>query len=337
MGSDVAEDEGIAMTRPRRLAAIDIGTVTTRLLVADVGDDGLREIERSTDITHLGEDLTATGRLKPEAMRRVADVVSRYADEMRRLGVERYTAMATSASRDAGNGGEFAALLCEVGVEPSIIAGSREAELAFLGATAEREGDGLLVVDCGGGSTELVLGDARVVDGERVARIEAARSIDVGSRRMTELFLKSDPPTRAQLDEARAWAVGEMRGYFDRLDERPRVMIGLAGTATSLAAVRLGLDPYDPAVVHGYVLSGSDLADLLETLAAMPLDTRKAVVGLHPGRAGVIVAGTLIFETVMALAGLDSMVVSEHDILYGILLDTYRDLREVTDETREEA
>ncbi len=317
------------MSDTRRLAAIDIGTVTTRLLVADVSPGGIAEVERSTDITHLGEGLTATARLAPGAMQRVADLVGGYCRTMERLGVERHVAMATSASRDAENSDEFRALLARHGIEPQIIAGSREAELAFLGATAEREGEGLLVVDCGGGSTELVLGDVAIDDGgSRKARIEAARSIDVGSRRMTELFLRSDPPTYTELEEARAWAAGELRGYFDRLDERPRQMLGLAGTATSLVAIKLGLEHYDASLVHNAVLSGSDLADLLETLAGLPLERRKEVVGLHPGRASVIVAGTLIFETVMALAGLDSMVVSEHDILYGILLDTYHDLQE---------
>ena len=158
--------------------------------------------------------------------------------------------------------------------------------------------------------------------------IEAARSVDVGSRRMTEMFLIGDPPTRTELEQARTWATAELRGYFDRLDERPREMIGLAGTATSLAAIQLGLTEYDPDRVHGHVLSGSDLSELLEMLADLPLARRKEVVGLHPERAGVIVAGALIFETILALAGLDRMGVSEHDVLYGILLDTYRDLQE---------
>ncbi len=316
------------MTTTRRLAAIDIGTVTTRLLVADVSDSGIVEVARSTDITHLGEGLTASGRLAPDAMQRVADVIGRYAATMRELGVERFTALATSASRDAKNGVEFRMLLARHGVTPEIIAGSREAELAFLGATSALAGEGLLVVDCGGGSTELVLGDVAIDDGVRESRIIASRSIDVGSRRMTEMFLHSDPPTRAQLDEARAWATEELRGYFDALRTRPRTMVGLAGTATSLAAIQLGLTVYDPERVHGYRLSGPDLAEALDLLASLPLEKRKLVVGLHPERAGVIVAGTLIFETVLALAGVDSMLVSEHDILYGILLDTYRDLRE---------
>jgi exopolyphosphatase/guanosine-5'-triphosphate,3'-diphosphate pyrophosphatase len=315
------------MGEGRRLAAIDIGTVTTRLLVADVDGDGVRaEVARSTDITHLGEGLGASGLLADGAMDRVADVIARYVEMMRELGVETYTAMATSASRDAGNGDVFAARLAALGVELAIIEGDTEARLAFLGATAEREpGEGILVVDCGGGSTELVLGSVDPEAG-RVATISAARSIDVGSKRMTEAFLASDPPTAAELEAARGWAVDLLRPYFDRLSEKPQLMIGLAGTATTLAAIQLGLEEYDSEKVHGFELSGSDVSELLDMLACMPLEQRLGVVGLHPGRAGVIVAGTLIFETVLALSGLDSMIVSEHDILYGILLDTFREV-----------
>lgn len=317
------------MSDTRRLAAIDIGTVTTRLLIADVDSRRIREVERSTDITHLGDGLSSTGVLGTEGMRRVADVVARYATRMQAAGVERYVAVATSASRDAGNADEFARLLSDAGVVPVIIDGSREAGLAFLGATESRGGEGLLVVDCGGGSTELILGD--VTDGGEAAHdvcVRAARSIDVGSRRMTDLHLHSDPPTRTELEDAREWAVEQFRGYFDRLDERPGEMIALAGTATSLASIHLRLDEYDAERVHGQVLSGSDVSDILEMLAGLPLDKRREVVGLHPERAGVIVAGALILETVLALAGLDRMTVSEHDILYGILRDTHRGLFE---------
>lgn len=313
------------MSTRRRIAAIDIGTVTTRLLVADVDGDGVEIVERSTDITHLGEGLTVTGTLSSEAMARVGEVIARYARRCEALGVDHVEAIATSASRDAGNAGEFRALLQSHGVHPLIIDGAREAQLSFLGATYHRAGDGLLVVDCGGGSTELILGDALpdAPEGERL-HVVAARSIDVGSRRLSERFLASDPPTRAELAEARAWIVAEMRPFFDRLDERPTEMLALAGTATSLAAIRLDMAEYDPGVIHGSVLDGSDVADLLDSLVHMSLEKRRRVVGLHPDRAGVIVAGTLILETVMALAGLDRMVVSEYDILYGILLDAYR-------------
>lgn len=317
----------VSETSRRRVAAVDIGTVTTRLLVADLEGDSIEEVARSTDITQLGEGLSTTGALAPQAIERVARVIAGYVETMRELNVESYAAVATSASRDASNGEQFSTVLRDVGLKLSIIDGAREAELSFLGATVQLQGQGLLVVDCGGGSTELVVGD---VAGEGVAResvIVSARSIDVGSRRMTDLFFTDDPPSRAQIEQARAWATAEMRGYFDRLEERPRVMLALAGTATSLAAIHLGLEVYDATRVHGYELSGSDVADLFEMLASMPLARRREVVGLHPERAGVIVAGTLILETVLALAGLDAMVVSEHDLLYGILLDTYLDLQ----------
>lgn len=316
------------MSESRRLAAVDIGTVTTRLLVADVDGDSITEIERSTDITHLGEGLTETGRLSTEAMARVADVISGYVERCKELGVEGVSAVATSASRDAANGEEFEALLASRGMRPEIIAGKREAELSFRGAAFERRGDGLLVVDCGGGSTELILGDSHDAEGSPEIRVTAARSLDVGSRRMSELFLTSDPPTPGEMQEARSWAAGEFRPFFDMLDDRPCEFVGVAGTATSLAAIEQELVEYDSERVHGYVVSGSALSDMLEMLAAMPLAKRREVVGLHPARAGVIVAGALILETVLALSGLDSMTVSEHDILYGILLDTYRDLRE---------
>ncbi len=307
-----------------RIAAIDIGTVTTRLLIADVGPDGIEEIERSTDITHLGSGLAHTGRLSSEGMTRVADVVAGYAERLQALGVRHCNAVATSASRDADNGPEFIRMLADRGVEVSVIEGQTEAELSFSGAVWGRQGEGLLVVDCGGGSTELILGAA----GDAGPRIEAVRSVDVGSRRMTERFFHSDPPTTIELDEARRWAAAEFRGFFDRSPVRPQSMIALAGTATTLAAVLAGMTTYDSEAVHSSEVTGSDVAELLERFAGVDLEERRLIPGLHPERAGVIVAGTLILETVLALSGLDHFEVSEHDILYGILLSTYRDLQE---------
>ena len=310
----------------RRIAAIDIGTVTTRLLIADVAEDSVREVYRSTDITHLGEGLTSTGRLDPDAMRRVADVIGAYAARAAEYGVDHVAAYATSASRDAQNGEEFRALLAARGIAPQIISGAIEARLAFAGATFEMEGEDILVADLGGGSTELVLGSVAHEVVGRTEQIEAARSIDVGSKRVTELFLHSDPPTPLELEEARAFATHELRPYFDGLRNRPRTMVALAGTATTLSAIHQGLALYDAEKVHRSCLKGSDLADLLEQLATLPLEERLRVVGLDPGRAPVIVAGTLILEIVVGLAGLDSTLVSEHDVLYGILLDGYQNL-----------
>lgn len=311
-----------------RIAAIDIGTVTTRLLVADVSPDAIVEVERNTDITHLGEGLTETGHLSSAAMQRVADVIARYAATIETLGAEKVVALATSASRDAANGPEFAELLARYGIEPHIIPGDVEASLSFLGATFSIEGDGLLVVDVGGGSTELVLGSSHRDADTAETIVETARSIDVGSRRATELHLHSDPPTAAELEATRAWIAGELRAFFDGLRSKPQRMVALAGAATTLSAIHLGMAEYDPSVIHGSVLTGSDLAELTDMLARLPLASRREVVGLHPDRASVIVGGALVLETALALAGLDEFSVSEHDILYGILLDAYRDLRE---------
>jgi exopolyphosphatase/guanosine-5'-triphosphate,3'-diphosphate pyrophosphatase len=320
------------MSETRRLAAIDIGTVTTRLLVADVGPGGsIAEVKRSTDITHLGEGLTASGRLSDAAMGRVSAVIARYADRIRDLGVERFSAMATSASRDAENSADFLELLASHGIVPLVIPGEEEARLSFAGATSDiDECENLLVVDLGGGSTEMILGDVTDDDGVRTAEIVKARSIDVGSKRVTEMFLHTDPPTAEELAEARAWAATQLRPYFDGLRDKPEEMVALAGTATTLSAIRQGLAIYDPSLVHCSCLTGSELADLVDELAALPLEERKKVPGLDPGRASVIVAGALILETVVALAGLESTLVSEHDILYGILLDTYDELMRVS-------
>lgn len=306
------------MSPTTRYAAIDIGTVTCRLLVADVGPDGVAELSRRSVISHLGDGWTETGLLSAGAITRVSTAVAAFVAEARDLGATDIFGVATSASRDAGNAEEFLAALERAGMQPDIIPGSTEAQLSFLGATWGRTGEDILVVDIGGGSTELVLGS---IDEEGVIDTESARSIDIGSKRVTELFLHGDPPVRHELDAAAAYITDELRSYFDGLRTRPREMIAVAGTATSLAAIDLALDPYDPDRVHGYCLGAHALADMREMLAAMPLERRRGVIGLEPARAGVIVAGALILETVLALAGLDSTLVSEHDILYGMVLD----------------
>jgi exopolyphosphatase/guanosine-5'-triphosphate,3'-diphosphate pyrophosphatase len=304
----------------RRLAAVDIGTVTTRLMVADVSASGVEEITRSSRITHLGEGWTSTGRLSELAMDRVVACVAAFAEDARALGASEIVAVAPSAARDAENGAALLKRLESTGVRPKIISGSREAYLTFLGATFELGGEDTLVVDVGGGSTELVLGSRD--EGGRTT-IESSRSVDVGSRRVTERFLHSDPPTRVELDAACEHVTTELRPYFDSLKIKPRDMIAVAGAATSLVAIELALEPYDPARVHGYRLGGHTIADVREELAALTLERRRQVAGLEPDRAGVIVAGALIVETATALAGLDSTLVSEQDILYGMVLDRF--------------
>jgi exopolyphosphatase/guanosine-5'-triphosphate,3'-diphosphate pyrophosphatase len=308
-----------------RRAAIDIGTVTTRLLVADVSDTEVREVVRRSAITHLGEGWTTTGTLSEAGMARVEAAITSFAEELAELGADRVAAVATSAARDAANGAVFLDRLEAAGIRPEIITGVREASLTFRGATWSGRADGTLVVDIGGGSTELILGEADARVSEQgpgaPAGVAAARSIDVGARRVTELFLASDPPTADELARATAWVADELRPFFGMLAERPRDMVSVAGTATSVAAIALELEPYDPERVHGYRIDGAGLHDVLDRISAMTLEERRRLRGLEPERAGVIVGGALILATVLALAGLASTLVSEHDILYGIVLD----------------
>lgn len=303
-----------------RVAAIDIGTVTTRLLVADTDGSNVCEVARRTVVTHLGEGLHATGALSSAGIARVATAVGGFVSEMAGLDVDDVVAVATSAARDASNGREFLDAVAASGVRPRIIAGPVEARLSFAGATYGIDGQGVLIADLGGGSTELVLGSASTGGSGREVRIRAARSLDVGSRRVLDMFLASDPPRPDELDAAAAWVAEQVEPFFAQLPERPRELITLAGTGTTLAAVKQRLVPYDPAKVHGSHLSGADVADLVTELAAMDLASRRAVTGMDPQRADVIVAGALILQTIIALSGLDGTTVSEHDILYGLVL-----------------
>lgn len=307
--------------RRLRVAAIDIGTVTTRMLVADTDGVSIDTVARRTVVTHLGEGLHVSGSLSEEGIGRVADAVASFVSEAAALGADITSAVATSAARDAKNGERFIERVSSVGVTPRIIAGATEAALSFTGATWGMDDDGILVADLGGGSTELVLGSARVnADGHGID-VQAAHSFDVGSRRVTDMFLPSDPPLGAEVTEARGWISDQMRAFFESLPMRPKTLITLAGTGTTLVAVREGMAVYDPDRVHLSRLTAEDVTRLRERFAAMTEQDRRRVVGMDPARANVIVAGAVILETIMALAGLDSTVVSEHDLLHGLVLD----------------
>ena len=303
-----------------RVAAIDIGTVTTRLLVADTDGTEVREVLRRTVVTHLGEGLHATGALSDSGIVRVASAVEGFLRDVGHTAAHHAVAVATSAARDASNGPAFLDAVEAVGIRPRIIPGSVEARLSFAGATTGVTGDGILIADLGGGSTELVFGSAHDTEVGRAMEIDAVRSLDVGSRRVLDMFLHSDPPTAEELRAASTWVADQMRPFFDALRSRPRSLITLAGTGTTLSAVKQELAVYDPERVHLSHLSGGDVTDLLARLVALPLEARRDVVGMDPERADVIVAGALILETIMALAGVDATVVSEHDILYGLVL-----------------
>lgn len=309
-----------------RYGALDIGTVTCRLLVADVEDGRIIDVDKGYAITDLGVGVDATGRLSEAAIERVLACVDRYLEVLARYDtpehpVRRLIAMATSASRDAANGPEFAARLAERGVTLAVIPGSREAQLTFLGASSDFPGENLLVVDIGGGSTEVVAGRF----GEDPI---ASHSFNIGCRRVTERFFRDDPPTAGQMDAARQWIRETMAPYFEGLATAGFAIdrvVAVAGTATSVVSIREAMEVYDSSRVHKAVVAAGELAAIEERLAAEPLEERKTTVGLDPKRAGVIVAGFVILEEVLALAGADAYTASESDILHGMIFEAARE------------
>ncbi len=301
-----------------RRAVVDIGTNSTRLLVADVEDGRVGDVlARRTEITRLGAGVDADGRLSDEAMQRVYRVLDDYRKEIDEHGAEDAVAVLTSAVRDAANGQEFSDTVRDRwGIEPHVLTGDEEARLTFLGATSERDPDDqtpTLVIDIGGGSTEFVIGIGR--------EMSFHVSNQAGVVRQTERHLHSDPPT-AEEQAALAADAREIlsAGVPDRWRRDVGHAIAVAGTATSLASIAQELVPYDPDRVEGFVLSAAECRRILERLAGLTLEQRRQVRGLHPDRAPTIVAGAIILLVTLELFGLDQVEVSEHDILRGAAL-----------------
>ncbi|HET8953120.1 MAG TPA: Ppx/GppA phosphatase family protein [Solirubrobacteraceae bacterium] len=300
-----------------RVAVVDVGTNSTRLLVANVRDGGVEELDRRSVVTRLGGGVDATGRLAEDAQERVFSVLGEYAGSIERHRCERRVAVLTSAVRDARNGAEFAGAVRErFGLDGRTLSGDEEARLTYLGATAARGGADatpLLVVDIGGGSTELVTG-AR---GEMDFHV----STQAGVVRHSERFLDGDPPAREAMDAL----ARDVRELFEEavptaVRERVRSAVAVAGTATSVAAIDAGIEPYDPTRVEGRVVPAWRLAEISASLAALPLDERKTVPGLHPDRAPTIVAGMILLAKVLEVFGLDRFEASERDILWGVAI-----------------
>jgi exopolyphosphatase/guanosine-5'-triphosphate,3'-diphosphate pyrophosphatase len=301
-----------------RIAVVDIGTNSTRLLVCDVEDERVtRELERVSTVTRLGAGVDADGRLAQESMQRVFTTLEEFRALIDRQEADRAIAVLTSAVREATNGREFAEQVEQrYGLEPHVLSGDEEAGLTFLGATSERDPDDqtpIAVIDIGGGSTEVVIGEGRE------ARFHVSNR--AGVVRQTERFLHSDPPTDAELERTREDVHAILIDGVPE-DERTAVKhaIAVAGTATSLAAIAQRLEPYDPSKVHGYRLTRERCEEILVQLATIPLEERRQVPGLDPARAPTIVAGILILLEVLTLFDLSEVEVSEHDILRGAAL-----------------
>ncbi len=308
--------------RRDRVAAIDCGTNSIRLLIAELDPSGrLVDLDRRLEIVRLGQGVDATGEFEPEALRRTFAAVQRYADLIHAAGItpDRIHFVATSAARDARNRDEFFdAIRQRLGVEPDVISGSTEARLSFGGALTRiiPRAEPVLVMDIGGGSTELIIGTA-------TGDIQRAVSLDIGSVRLTERFLTTSPPRRADVDRAAT--------YVDRLLVGSgldltivRYWIGVAGTVTTIAAVALGLQAYDRERVHGSVLNRDQIFALLTRLSSLTVAEIRTIPTMHPQRADVITAGTLIASRVASAVGASELVVSESDILDGMALDLLR-------------
>lgn len=304
-----------------RVAAIDCGTNSIRLLIADLGaGPGGQPVDvvRQMEVVRLGEGVDRTGRLAPAAIERTRVALAGYARRIAAEGAERVRMVATSATRDAANKDDFVAMVqATLGADPEVISGTEEAALSFAGAVAGLPGlaDPVLLTDIGGGSTELVLGDP----GPRSGAVRASFSMDVGCVRLTERRLHGDPVTDAQVDAA-------LEDLRIAIDEAARTVpltgaaafVGVAGTVTTIAALALGLPAYDPAAIHGRAVSAAQVAEVTAGLQAMTRAQRAALPVMHPGRVDVIVGGAMVLRTLMERTGSEHVIASEHDILDGI-------------------
>jgi exopolyphosphatase / guanosine-5'-triphosphate,3'-diphosphate pyrophosphatase len=299
-----------------RTAVLDIGTNSTRLLVADVdpSSGAVVELHRQSQVTRLGDRVDAGGTLSEQAIGRVLATLSHYRATIDRFDCEANLAVLTSAVRDASNGGEFTERVrSEFGLDARVLSGDEEAQLTFLGAMSDRDGSSFeptVVIDIGGGSTEFIVG------ANHTATFHA--SVQAGVLRMSERHIHTDPPAPHELQNLAADTRGIFLGGLPR-EQRTAVRRGIAvaGTATSAAAIDQELDPYDPERVHGYPLLLATVELLIARLADMTEAERRQVVGLHPDRAPTIVAGMILLDEAMRAFGFDQVEVSEHDILRG--------------------
>lgn len=315
------------------LAAIDIGTVTARLALAQVEDGRVIRMAKYTQIVNLGEGVDKAKRLLPEAIHRCVGCVSSYVDYAKKEGAEAVVCTLTSAARDAENAPDLGMGLASLGLEPMIIPGEIEGALTFLGVSHDFENHRILVADSGGGSTELVVGTLvgqsvtqgtnQQLDGQQLD-INFVESVDLGCRRLTERFnLSSDHPSAEDIDGAHQMTAQMMSEAISRAQKQcaaPELLVGVGGTATSLIAIRDHLDPYDPSKVHLNHISLDEVSQIEELLASKTLKEREDITGLQAKRAPVMLAGTILLAELMKSSGFKHLVVSESDLLFGLVV-----------------
>ena len=320
------------------LAAIDIGTVTARLALAQVEDGRVIRMAKYTEIVNLGEGVDTTKRLLPEAIHRCVGCVSSYVDHARKEGAEAVVCTLTSAARDAENAPDLGMGLASLGLEPMIIPGEIEGALTFLGVSHDFGNHLILVADSGGGSTELVVGTlagrpatqgagqqlgGQQLEGQQLD-INFVESVELGCRRLTERFnLSSDHPSAKDIDGAHQMAAQMMSEAIGRAQQQcaaPELLVGVGGTATSLIAIRDHLDPYDPSKVHLNHISIDEVSQIEGLLASKTLKEREDITGLQAKRAPVMLAGTILLAELMNNSGFKHLVVSESDLLFGLVI-----------------
>ena len=319
------------------LAAIDIGTVTARLALAQVEDGRVIRMAKYTEIVNLGEGVDSTKRLLPEAIHRCVGCVSSYVDHARKEGAEAVVCTLTSAARDAENAPDLGMGLASLGLEPMIIPGEIEGALTFLGVSHDFENHRILVADSGGGSTELVVGTlagqpaaqgaGQQLGGQGAGQqldINFVESVDLGCRRLTERFnLSADHPSAEDIDGAHKMAAQMMSEAIGRAQQQcaaPELLVGVGGTATSLIAIRDHLDPYDSSKVHLNHISIDEVSQIEGLLASKTLKEREDITGLQAKRAPVMLAGTILLAELMKNSGFKHLVVSESDLLFGLVI-----------------
>ena len=315
------------------LAAIDIGTVTARLALAQVEDGRVIRMAKYTQIVNLGEGVDKAKRLLPEAIHRCVGCVSSYVDHAKKEGAEAVVCTLTSAARDAENAPDLGMGLASLGLEPMIIPGEIEGALTFLGVSHDFENHRILVADSGGGSTELIVGTLAVQSvaqdtnqqlEDKQLDINFVESVDLGCRRLTERFnLSSDYPLAKDIDGAHQMAAQMMSEAINRAQKQcavPELLVGVGGTATSLIAIRDHLDPYDPSKVHLNHISLDEVSQIEGLLACKTLKEREDITGLQAKRAPVMLAGTILLAELMKSSGFKHLVVSESDLLFGLVV-----------------
>lgn len=304
------------VTRGMPIAAIDLGTVSSRLLLAEIREKRVVGVRKRTIITDLGERVDATGLISEAAIERVVGACRGFVDEIRDFGAVAVCTTLTSAARDAANGEALLAPLRELGLAPQVIPGEVEARLTFLGVAHDFPSELIAVADSGGGSTEVAVG--RYDEDARRLELERARSLDIGCRRLTERFLPGDPPAEDDIDRAAAWAFEEFSPVWGSLSVSGAKLIAVGGTVTTLVAMTHELEPYDSSFVHLHELTADEVDLCIERMRGLSVEGIRRLKGVQPKRAHVILAGAIVIRELMRVAGYERLTVSENSILAGL-------------------